>query len=157
MRIDRELGGLTLADLSDREFLLVIRDAGGVLPVYVTSTEIADHLNLTGENPTRSISARLAWMKRLGAVEREYERNSVTGNIKETRDGRPVHTQGWALSDLGFQMAVGKLNKAQKASLDKLSDGQMLVTVAWVAQRVQSDAQVGRLMDRAYRSGLGKR
>jgi hypothetical protein len=156
MRVERELEGLTLRDLSDREFLLVIRDAGGVLPVYVTAADIAEHLRLTGEHPTRSVSSRLAWMRRLGAVEREYERDSK-GNIMEYSNGKPIMLQGWALSPLGFAMAIGKLTKAQKQSFDKLDDGQMLVTVAMMTQRVQRDPTVGRLMDRAYRSGLGKR
>jgi hypothetical protein len=156
MRIERDLEGLTLRDLSDREFLLVIRDAGGVLPVYVTAVDIAEHLRLTGENPTRSVSSRLAWMKRLGAVEREYERDRH-GNPLIAANGKPITLQGWALSELGLAMAVGKLNKTTQAAFDKLNDGQMLVTVGWMTQRVQQDPTVGRLMDRAYRSGLGKR
>jgi hypothetical protein len=157
VRVERDLEGLTLRDLSDREFLLVIRDAGGVLPTYVTAADIAEHLRLTGDHPIRSVSSRLAWMKRLGAVEREYERDTH-GNIRvHAGSGKPITTQGWALSDLGFQMAIGKLTKTQEQSLERLKDGQMLVTVAWMTQRVQNDPTVGRLMDRAYRSGLGKR
>jgi hypothetical protein len=155
MRVERELEGLRLRDLSDREFLLVIRDAGGVLPLYVTAADISEHLRLTGEHPIRSVSSRLAWMKRIGVVEREYERDR-NGNIVE-HNGKPVTLQGWALSTLGFAMAVGKLTKAQEKQFDRLEDGQMLVTVGMLTSRVQRDPVIGRLMDRAYRSGLGKR
>lgn len=157
MRIERDLEGLTLRDLNDREFLLVLRDAGAVLPLYATAADIADHLRLTGEHPHRSVSSRLAWMRRLGVVDREYERDTH-GQIVMRGDGTtPVYRQGWALNALGLQMATGALTKTQEAALERLKDGQMLVTVGWLTQRVQSDPMVGRLMDRAYRSGLGKR
>lgn len=157
MRIEQELEGLTLLDLSDREFLLVVRDAGGVLPDYVTALEVATHLNLTGEYPHRSVSSRLSWLKRYGAVEREFERDGA-GNIRQNRAGKPVYTQGWALSDLGLQMAIGKLNKTQQASLDRLGDAQMLMTVRWIAQRATGSGQtVSKLMDREYRYGVGRR
>lgn len=157
MRIEQELEGLKLLDLSDREFLLVVRDAGGVLPEYVTASEIAKHLNLTGENPSRSVSSRLSWLRRFGAIEREYRRDS-NGNIVETRDGKPIYEQGWALSSLGFQMAIGKLGKQQEKALDKLGDEQMLLLTRWLSQRVVgADPTVSKLMDREYRYGIGRR
>lgn len=140
MSVDRDLEGLTLRDLSDREFLLVLRDAGAMPGVFKTSTDLAGWLRLTGDHPVRSMSSRLSWMKRLGAVEREDE-----------------SPRGWCLSEMGLQMAIGKLTKTQEQALERLKDGQMLVTVQWMTRRVQGDQTVGRLMDRAYRSGLGKR
>jgi hypothetical protein len=157
VRVEQELEGLTLLDLSDREFLLVVRDAGGVLPNYVTAEQVAVHLRLIGENPVRSVSARLSWLKRYGAVDREYERDH-TGNIRENRNGKPVYTQGWALSELGLQMAVGNLTKTQQASLERLGDGQMLMTMRLLSQRViASNSTVSKLMDREYRHGVGRR
>jgi hypothetical protein len=139
VRVERDLEGLKLSDLSDREFLLVIRDAGAMPGVFVSAQDIADHLRLTGEHPLRSVSSRMSWMRRLGVVERDPD------------------SKGWCLSELGLQMAVGKLKKAQEEALERLQDGQMLVTVHWMTRRVQNDPTVGRMMDRAYRSGLGKR
>ena len=152
------LESLTLLDMSDREFLLAVRDAGGLAPGFVTSTEVATHLNLGGENPSRSVSSRMSWLKRWGAVEREYERDS-NGNIKEhERSGKPITKQGWQLTDLGLQMAIGKLSKAQQKSLENLKEGQMLMMTRWLSQRVAgSDGSVGKLMDREYRYGVGRR
>jgi hypothetical protein len=154
---ERELPALTLLDFSDREFLLVVRDAGGIPPNYVTAEEVATHLNLTGENPSRSVSSRLSWLKRYGAVDREHERD-VYGNIRYHRNGKAMHAQGWALTEVGLAMAIGKLNKTQQAALDKLGDGQMLMTMRWLSQRVVgSSPTVGKLMDREYRYGVGRR
>jgi hypothetical protein len=152
-----ELTGLTLLDLSDREFLLIVRDAGGAPPGWVSAADVAAHLNLTGDNPGRSVSSRLSWLKRWGAVERQHERDEA-GNIRYHRNGKVVYAQGWQLTEVGFAMAVGKLNTGTEKSLDKLTDGQMLVMTRWLSQRVKSsDLTVSKLMDREYRYGVGRR
>jgi hypothetical protein len=74
------------------------------------------------------------------------------------RNGKLMYTQRWRLTDLGLAMAVGKLTKTQQKTLDNLGDGQMLMTMRWLTQRVVgSNEQVGKLMDREYRYGVQRR
>jgi hypothetical protein len=148
---------LTLLDISDREMLLIVRDLTAQSDGYVSSAEMAEHMDLIGDHPNRTVAVRLSWLARYGAVEREYVRDT-TGNIRVHRNGKLMHTQRWRLTDLGLAMATGKLTKSQQKTLDNLGDGQMLMTMRWLTQRVVgSDAQVGKLMDREYRYGVQRR
>lgn len=153
---DEGLTSLTLLDLSDRELLLILRDVadgGG----WATAVDIAERLGLQGEHPHRSVAVRLSWLKRYGAVEREHERHPETG-VLLYRGEKPVYTQRWKMTDVGLQMAAGKLTKTQQAALDRLGDPQMLMTMRWLSQRVVgSSPTVGKLMDREYRYGIGRR
>jgi hypothetical protein len=152
-----ELPGLTLLDLSDREVLLVMLDCGGAPPMWITAKDVAEKLNLVGDNPSRSVSSRLSWLRRYGAVEREYRRDS-NGNIIETAGGKPIYEQGWQLSELGMQIATGKISKTQQASLDRLNDGQLVLLTQALTTRAQSVADgARRLLDRQYRYGVGRR
>lgn len=150
------LTSLTLLDLSDRELLLVMRDvADGV--GWASAHDIADQLGLQTDKPHRSVAVRLSWLKRYGAVEREHERDPDTGRLLYRGD-KPVYTQRWKMTPTGLALAVGKLTKTQQASLDKLKDGQMLMTMRWLSQRVVgSEPTVSKLMDREYRYGIGRR
>jgi len=154
---DEGLTSLRLLDLSDRELLLVLRDvADGV--GWATAVDIAERLGVQGDHPHRSVAVRLSWLKRYGAVEREHERDPHTGALLYTRGDKPVYTQRWKMTDIGLQMATGKLTKTQEAAFDRLKDGQMLMTMRWLSQRVvASDPTVGKLMDREYRYGTGRR
>ena len=124
---------------------------------WALAADVADRLGMEGEHPGRSVSVRLSWLKRYGAVEREHERDPTTGALLY-RGEKPVHTQRWKMTPIGFQMAVGKLTKKQQEQLDRLQDGSMLMTMRWLSQRVVgSDPTVGKLMDREYRYGVGRR
>lgn len=150
------LTSLTLLDLSDRELLLVMRDVSDGQG-WCSAHDIADQLGLTMDQPHRSVAVRLSWLKRFGAVEREHERDPNTG-VLLYRGEKPVYTQRWKMTETGLALATGKLNKTQRASLDKLQDGQMLMTMRWLSQRVVgSSPTVGKLMDREYRYGVGRR
>jgi DNA-binding transcriptional ArsR family regulator len=147
---------LTLLDLSDRELLLVLRDVADAATGYALAADIADRLDI-GEDGRRSVSVRLSWLTRYGAVEREYRRDSQ-GRLELTPGGNPVKLQGWKLTDVGFQMATGTLKKGTQKTLDSLDDGAMLMTMRWLSQRVVgSNATVSKLMDREYRHGVGRR
>jgi hypothetical protein len=62
------------------------------------------------------------------------------------------------MTPIGLQLATGKLTKTQQNTLDRLQDGSMLMTMRWLSQRVVgSDPTVGKLMDREYRYGVGRR
>jgi hypothetical protein len=147
---------LTLLDLSDRELLLVLRDVADAATGYALAADIADRLDI-GEEGHRSVSVRLSWLSRYGAVEREYRRDS-SGRLETTSGGKPIKLQGWRLTDVGFQMATGKLRKGTEKSLDSLSDGDALMAMRWFTQRVNgAGATVGKLLDREYRHGMGRR
>src|SRR5262249_13193474 len=116
-----------------------------------------DRLDLIGEHPHRSVSVRLSWLVRYGAVERETERDH-TGAIRTTRSGKPVTRQGWRLTDLGLAMATGKLTKTQEKTFDGLTPGALLMATRHLTRRITgADAQTGRLLDREYRYGVGRR
>lgn len=147
---------LTLLDLSDRELLLVLRDVRDAATGYAYAADIADRLDL-GEEGRRSVSCRLSWLVRYGAVEREYKRDE-SGNIRYHQNGKVMTAQGWALTDIGFEMATGTLKQSAAKMLDNLKDGSMLMTMRWLTQRVvASDPTVARLLDREYRHGVGRR
>jgi hypothetical protein len=148
---------LTLLDLSDRELLLILRDVGDGPEGWAEAVDVAERLKIDGEPPIRSVSVRFSWLKRFGAVEREAERDEK-GNIRVTRGGKTRHTQRWRLTEIGLAMATGTLKKAQEKTFDGLSDAQMLVATRWLTKRVMgSDPTVGKLMDREYRYGVGRR
>jgi hypothetical protein len=147
---------LTLLDLSDRELLLVLRDVADASTGYALAADIADRLDL-GEEGRRSVSVRLSWLTRFGAVEREFQRDAH-GNVLTTPSGVEKKLQGWKLTDVGFAMATGRLKKNTEKALDGLDDGAMLMTMRWLSQKVvDSDPTVGKLMDREYRHGVGRR
>jgi len=147
---------LTLLDLSDRELLLVLRDVADASTGYALAADIAERLDV-GEDGRRSVSVRLSWLSRFGAVEREYRRDSQ-GRLETTASGKPVKLQGWKLTEMGWQMATGKLKKTTERSLDSLSDGDALMAMRWFSQRVSgSDSEVGKMLDREYRHGVGRR
>jgi hypothetical protein len=135
---------LTLLDLSDRELLLVLRDVADAATGYALAADIADRLDV-GEDGRRSVSVRLSWLSRYGAVEREFRRDAQ-GRLETTA------------AEVGFQMATGKLRKQTEKALDGMDDGSMLMAVRWMTQRVTtSNATVSKLLDREYRHGLGRR
>lgn len=149
---------LTLLDLSDRELLLVLRDVADAATGYALAADIADRLDV-GEDGRRSVSVRLSWLSRYGAVEREYERD-MHGQVVMTggRNPGPKKLQGWKLTDIGFQMATGKLKKQTEKTLDGLDDGAALMAMRWFTQRVAgSSSTVSKLLDREYRHGVGRR
>ena len=147
---------LTLLDLSDRELLLVLRDVADASTGYALAADIADRLDI-GEDGRRSVSVRLSWLSRFGAVEREYRRDSQ-GRLETTAAGNPVKLQGWKLTDLGFQMATGKLKKTTERSLESLNDGDTLMAMRWISRRVSAaNGTVGKMLDREYRHGVGRR
>lgn len=158
MAVVTERPHLTLLDLSDRELLLVLRDVADAATGYALAADIADRLDL-GEEGRRSVSVRLSWLRRFGAVEREYERD-LNGQLVMTggRDPKPKTLQGWRLTDIGFAMATGKLKKTAERALEGLDDGAMLMAMRWVTQRVaSSDPTAAKLFDREYRHGTGRR
>lgn len=142
---------LTILDLSDREFLLIVRDVSDG-DGWADAIDVADQLDLTDK---RSASSRLSWMKRYGAVEREYERDEH-GQLRTSRDGTPKHTQRWRLTELGLAMATGKLNKTTQATLERMDSGALLMTARFLSGRAAADTSAGKLVMREWRHGVGR-
>jgi hypothetical protein len=147
---------LTLLDLSDRELLLLLRDAADGTG-FADARDIAARLDLTGDHPHRSVAVRLSWLVRYGAVEREHARDE-RGNIRYHRNGKAMTTQRWGLTDLGLAMATGKLTKSQEKTLEAMGGGSLLMATRFLSRKIRgSDEQTGKLFDREYRHGLGRR
>jgi hypothetical protein len=146
------LENLRIESFSDREFLLVIadheQDDG-----WAESLDIAKAL---GFESRRFAAQRFAWLARFGAVEREHERDE-TGNLRYYRDGRIRHTQRWRLTELGRQMAFGKLRKADETALGRIGNGQMLLVTRWLSERSRGDGGVAKLVQREWRFGHAPR
>jgi hypothetical protein len=85
----------------------------------------------------RIASTRLSWLRRYGAVEREHVRDD-NGNLRYHRNGKPMHTQRWKLTELGEQLAYGQLRKGDQTALSKLKDGQLLLVTRWLTERSQA-------------------
>jgi hypothetical protein len=141
---------LRIEDFSDREFLLVMLDVADN-DGWTDSDALKERLDLS----KRAIaSSRLSWLYRYGAVEREHERDDA-GNIRYYKNGRPRYTQRWRMTDVGYDLAAGRLRKRQAESLDKIEDAQMLEVMAWVTDRARhADDTVWQLIRREYRYGM---
>jgi hypothetical protein len=80
-----------------------------------------------------------------------------TGNLRYYRDGRIRHTQRWRLTELGRQMAFGKLRKADETALGRIGNGQMLLVTRWLSERSRGDGGVAKLVQREWRFGHAPR
>lgn len=142
------LDSLRITDYSDREFLLVVadhlQDDG-----WAESLEVAAAL---GFENRRFAAGRLAWLARYGAVEREHARDDA-GNIRRHKDGRPMHTQRWRLTELGEQVAHGRLRKGDESALGRLGDAQLPLVTRWLSERSRGDSGMAKLVQREWRYG----
>ena len=141
---------LTLLDLSDREFLLVLMDCmedDG----WADSQQIADKLDLSTR---RLASSRLSWLARWGIVEREHARDD-TGNLRYHRDGRAMHTQRWRPTAIGSDLATGRLRKAQSSALSDARDHEIALLARELSLRHRTmPFAVAKLMTREWRWGV---
>ena len=137
---------LRLEDMSDREVLLVMLDVGGGEPV--DSLELADAIGIRGEHPRRCVSTRMAWLKRWGAVDKEFDHDEH-GNVKRNRAGEPRTTQRYRPTQLGRDVATGALRATQTKALDGLDDGQLLEVTRWLTER--TDGNLNTLVRREWR------
>jgi len=146
---------LRLLDLSDREFLLVladvITDSGDG---WADSLEVAQRLGIKGESPRRTVACRLSWLARWGAAKREHRRDDH-GNIRYHKDGRPMHTQRWALTGVGADIAQGALRKTDETALERLRDEQLVLVARWLNKRSRNGtpATMTKLVEREWRRG----
>lgn len=149
---------LRLEDMSDREVLLVMLDVADD-EGYVDPTDIAEHLGVRGDNPRRVVSARMAWLKRFGAVEKEFETDEH-GNVMRRRNNEPRTTQRYRLTPIGQDIANGTLRATQEKSLEGFHDGQIVMLTQWLSQRASgSGTTVSNLVRREwqYRTMFARR
>ena len=146
------LTSLTIDDLSDREFLLVVfdlREDDG----WTDSEAIKERLDLVER---RIASTRLSWLARWGAVEREYETDEHD-RPRVRKSGAYFYTQRWRLTPTGEALIYGTLGKRQQDQLMKISDDQMLFVTQWLTERVRlTDPTVIKLVAREWRYGSSR-
>lgn len=129
---------LRLGDLSDREILLTLRDVADD-DGYAYAQDIADGLSMGGDHPHRSVAVRLSWLRRYGAVDREFP-----GTYKQGR---------WRLTPTGSELAMGTLKASQERLLDGLTDAQVLAVTRHVAQqaRMMGNHTSSKLIEREWK------
>jgi hypothetical protein len=144
---------LTLLDLSDREFLLIVEDAYDA-DGWADSFEVARRCDL---KERRSAAIRLSWLWRNGVVEREHKRDE-SGNIRYHRNGRVMHSQRWRLTEIGRAYAHGALKARTQQALDKVDDAAMLELTRYVTGRLRTGDPAARWMvNREWRYGTAPR
>lgn len=117
-------GHLRNIDLSDRELLHIMLDVADENG-YAVSTHIAEQLGIrgaekkSGKRSARGIvSARLAWMNRYGFVRRIPPEALRLPRTEESR---------WEVTEIGRELAAGRLTKALENSLTSIRPGQALL------------------------------
>jgi hypothetical protein len=143
---------LTLLDYSDREFLLLLEDVAEA-DGWADSEELAVRLDL---KTRRSAAQRLSWLARWGAVEKEHARDH-TGNLRYHRDGKPMYTQRWRLTDAGRALAYGEIKARQRQALDRFGDEQLLELTRWLTGRTRDGGMATKLALREWKHGHGIR
>ena len=140
---------LTIDDMSDREFLLVLHDLRED-DGWTDSDAIKERLDL---GKRASASSRLSWLARWGAVEREFK-TLPNGRPRQRKSGEHVYTQRWRLTTTGAAMAFGRLKTGQQRSLDNMDDTTLLEVTRWLTDRARGSGDVGRkLVAREWRYG----
>jgi hypothetical protein len=142
---------LRLADLSDREILLIMIDLAET-DGWVLALDVADRLAMKGDHPHRMVASRLAWLRRYGAVERELLWDEH-GNAIINRAGEHKHGQRWRPTDVGRAIAQGALRKAQETALAGITDEQLVLVARHVAERARgaSSETSAKLVEREWK------
>jgi hypothetical protein len=136
------LDHLRLADLSDREILLVLRDVADG-DGWADAVHVADQLAMIGDHPHRMVASRLSWLRRYGAVDREEEQHKRDDGSKVRR---------WRLTATGEALALGTLKRAQERALEGLDDTQLLLVARHVAEHARAaSATAAKLTEREWK------
>jgi hypothetical protein len=141
---------LRLADMSDRELLLIMLDIAEDEGAPVDPMDVADVLKIQGEHPRRCVSSRLSWLMRLGAVDKEFATDEH-GNVIRNRKGEARTTQRYRLTNLGLRMATGEFRAAQSKALETMDDEQALLVARWLGERQRASGhEVATLLRREW-------
>lgn len=150
------LESLTIRDMSDREVLLIVHDLSTVdADRWVDALDVAERLGMKHERRRSTAASRLAWLRRYGAVEREFlwdeNQNPILNRKGEHRMG-----QRWRLTPIGEAVALGKLTRAQEKAIENMNDSQFLLLTRALAGRVtgSDDMTVQKLAEREWKHWL---
>lgn len=124
---------LRLIDYSDRELLLVVMDEADGADGWASSEGLARRF---GVKQIHSVTSRLAWLRRYGAVERDEERALAH----------------WRPTAIGEMLATGDIGAAQQRALEGLKPEAMLMLTRFAADRARSAPETAQhLMKREWR------
>lgn len=156
-----ERAHLRLEEFSDRELLLALQDTCDEHEGWASAKEVAAKIGLDGEDPHKAVAQRLSWQVRFGSVEHEFARDE-SGNIRYHKDGKPMYTQNWRLTEPGRLLAFGQLRKTEETALGRFDDSQMLLVTRWLTHRALANGVspvTAKLVQREWRYGVaqGKR
>lgn len=143
---------LTIEDLSDREFLLVVADTTDA-DGWADSLAVGQAL---GFEDRRKAAQRFRWLFTYGAVEREHERDE-SGNLRWHKSGKPMYTQRWRLTELGAAVAHGTLRKSDQSALARLGEAQLPLVTRWLSEHSRGDTGMAKLVQREWRYGHARR
>ncbi len=106
-------------DYTDRELLAVVDD---LTPgkSYASTSDIAERIGLTGDNPRRAVGSRMSWMVRYGFCERNDD--------PEKKDNPE-----YRLTKAGRDLRTGNLSSSLERALDGLSPGDRVLVMRSVA------------------------
>jgi hypothetical protein len=128
---------LTVYDFTDRELILIIRDAADGDGVC-TADDLAEALGY-GEKAAHRVQPRLSWMTRYGMLE---------------RNGR-----GWKITRDGLDIAIGVLKASFETGLVRMTLGQRVLAMRALAQEgyVRGDDVQAAAVRREWQHQAAKR
>jgi hypothetical protein len=148
------LQGLRLADMSDREVLLVVHDLEDN-DGWVLAFDVGMRLGIVEEHAKRAAAQRMTWLRRYGALEREVKTDHK-GDIIYDPKGNPRWGQRWRLTEVGRVIALGTLRRTHVNALDTIHDGQLLLITRGIADRIRGaeNFTAAKLAEREWRHRL---
>jgi hypothetical protein len=106
----------------------------------VTSQEVAELLGFEAESGGRTVSTRLAWMRRYGMVSFDEE------------------ARHWSLSASGERVVSAQLKAPELRVVEKMPDEKMIEVMALVTSRYQrGEAMLGHMLRREFLYGTKRR
>lgn len=138
-------------EYTDRELLNVIMRCAAEDGTAATS-EIAEALGVgdNGHSAVQRIAPRLSWMKRYGFIEN-------VDPPDQGYDGRTWKGKLWALTDIGEQMARGRLSKAAEGALGRMDPGAQLLAMRSLTRLAATDERVANAVRREYLHNTARR
>lgn len=141
------LKGLTILDFSDRELLLIVmEEAEADSDGYCDTQAITDRLVLDVKHPNNSVGVRMGYLRRIGAVEKDPEHDSSTGQTR------------WTVTPQGRLLAAGQIRAAAQRQLDSMGTESMVLLARFIGRRtVDAETQTARKMiQREWRHTTGR-
>lgn len=134
------MDSLTLWDYSDRELLILLQENTDRDTGYVRTKDLAEILGVTGERANQCVGARLAWLRRYGAVTKHPRRSM------------------WAVTEIGQVLISGDLSRAEQLMLADAEDDRLLMVTRFLAKRLRSAGDTASdLMKREWKRNTTSR